>query len=348
MGLAATPVDAELAAPRIGSLIQSVGTITDGNDYESPAVLGYALEPVDLDHDQNPTGDPNRPQGPGIDDMNTANPERLSRVRWIDGFQFLPEDCTGGHIVDPCQLGAGADTADARSVPGDVVGPIQPYIIEASDTASTWHPEPYRLARAQRKLLAVQSRVMEAEFWSGTKAASQGWTNNQYLTNPTGLTVLPVPGAGSAFGLVDGLAALEQAIVDGSAWERGVIHADPRLVSHWTYANMVSARGGPPGTLMTQLGTIVVAGAGYPGTGPGAPPESVNPIHLSWAFVTPPPQIRLGQITLNQTDEDSYTVDRQANDRTIRVSRFAACTFSPCFRAAALVNMASEHAVPGS
>lgn len=345
MGLAATPVDAELATPgRSSGLVRTIGTVVDGNDYETPNILNFAEGAADPGPDEHPGdgADPNRVQGPGEADYGTPNPERQQRVRWIDGFQFLPDDCTGGHIVDPCQLGSNADTADTRSAVADIVGPIQPFIIEASDTASTWHPQAIRLARARRKLLAVQSQVLEAEFWSGTKAQSQAWTKNQYLTNSTGLTFA---GAGGVFGIIDGLAALEQAISDGSAWQRGVIHATPRLVTHWVYGGLVRAVPSSPGTLMTQLGTVVVAGSGYPGTGPDS---HINLAHLEYAFATPVPQIRLGQITFNQTDEDSYTVDRQANDRTIRVSRFAAVTFSPCFRATALIDLRTLSATPGS
>lgn len=344
MALASTPVDAELATPRPNSLLASANVVVNGSDYESPAILAQYEAPADQAHDYNPaTGaDPSAPNGPGENDYETPNPERTERVRWIDGFQFLPDDCTGGHIVDPCQVGASADTIDARSQVADIVGPIQPYIVEASDTASTWLPEWYRLARAKRKLLAVQASVIEREFWSGTKATSQSWANNQFLTKAAGLTVLQ---SGAAVGTVDALAALEQAIVDGSPYGKGMIHASPRLATHWTYNGLVEAVPGPPGTLRTQLGTIVIAGAGYLGTGPN---NSVNANHLQWAYVTPPVQIRLGEITLNQTDEDTVAVSRDTNDRSIRVARFAAATFSPCFRATVLVNMTTQLAVPGS
>lgn len=349
MALAATPVDAELAVEPLQGLIRSSRVVVEGSNFESPDILGHPEGAADQAADENPGAgaNPSVVQGPGEADYTTSNPARQDKgVHWIEGFQFLPDDCAGGHIVDPCQLGASADTADARSLTTDVVGPIQPYIIEASDTASTWHPAEIRLARAMRKLKAVQSEILEREFWSGTKAQSQGWTNNQYLANTTGLSILPVPGQGSAYGVVDGLAALEQAISDGSAWQRGMIHATPRLVTHWIAERLVRAIPGPPGgTLQTELGTIVVCGSAYPGTGPDT---HINLNHLNWAYATPIVQVRLGQITVNQTDEDSYTVDRSANDRTIRVSRFAAATFSPCFRAAVLVNMASSHAVPGS
>lgn len=347
MALASTPVDAELAVARGNTLIASANVVVNGSDYESPAVLGYALDPADQAHDYNPAGDadPNRPNSPGENDYETPNPERQQRVRWVDGFNFLPDDCDGGHIVDPCQLGAGADTADTRSASTDIVGPIQPFIIEASDTASTWLPEKWRLARANRKLLAVQSKVLEAEFWNGTKATSQTWAQNQYLSKAAGLTVLPAGNVGAALGYIDGLAALEQAIADGSAWQQGMIHATPRLVTHWIRQGLVEAAPGPGGMLRTQLGTIVVAGRGYPGTGPNT---GIHLTHLQWAYATPVPQIRLGEITLNQTDEDTVAVSRDTNDRTIRVSRFAAITFSPCFRAGALVNLTTELAVPGS
>lgn len=344
MGLAATPVDGELATPgRSSGLIRSIGIVVEGSDYETPNVLGYLEAPADPGEDDNPglNADPNAPNGPGENDYETPNPQRDTRVRWIDGYQIYPDDCDGGHIIDPCQLGSNADVADTGQA--SVIGPIQPFVIEASDKCSTFGaPHDFRLARAQRKLLAVQSKVLEAEFWTGTKAISQGWTNNQYLRNATGLTVL---GSGGPFGIVDGLAALEQAIQDGSAWERGIIHCTAQLATHWVWQGLLKARPGPPGTLMTELGTVVVVGSGYPGTGP----QNINnPNRLEWAYATPVPQIRLGEITYNQTDEDTVAVDRSTNDRTIRASRFASIVMSGCFRAVAQINMTTSLLVPGS
>lgn len=345
MGLAATPVDAELATPgRASGLIRSIGAVVDGSDFETPNVLGYLEGPADQAEDYNPVrnADPNVPNGPGENDYETPNPQRDRRVRWIDGYQIYPDDCDGGHIIDPCQLGSNADVADTGQA--SVIGPIQPFIIEASDKCSTFGaPHDFRLARAQRKLLAVQSKVLEAEFWNGTKAQSQSWTNNQYLRK-SGVTVLGTAPVGGAFGWIDGLAALEQAISDGSAWERGVIHASPQLVTHWIAAYLVFPRPSD-GLLTTGLGTIVVAGSGYDGTGPQS---AINPNRLEWAYATPVPQIRLGEVTFSQTDEDTVAVDRLTNDRTIRASRFASIVMSSCFRAAALITMTTASQVPGS
>lgn len=304
MALAGTPVDSELAIDSRPGLLRSATTVTEGSDYEE--IAGR-------------------------------------QVLWIDGFNFDSDPCGGGHIVDPCNLAANADTADTTTC--IAVGPIQPYVVTAAEKQSTFdnRPEFYR-ERARRRLLAGQSKIIEAEFWSGTQASARTWATNQYLANPTALTILQ---SGAAMGIIDGLAALEQAIADGSSWERGAIHATPRLVTHWISQQLVHAIPNPPGTLMTELGTVVIPGAGYPGTGPGGS-AGINLNHLQWAFATPLPQIRLGEITFNETDNDIVAVDRATNDRTVRASRFAAVTIAPCFRAAALVNMTSALAVPGS
>lgn len=269
--------------------------------------------------------------------------------RWMEVFSFEADPCAGGHIVDPCQLGANADTGDSFTCV--TVGPIQPYVVEASETVSTFgnaseerHAD--RVERVRRKLEAILSKTIEAEFWSGTKAIARGWTNNQYLTNATGLTVLGTAPVGGVFGFVDGLAALEQAIADGSGWERGVIHASRQLVTHWISQNLVHSIPNPPtGRLLTELGTPVIAGAGYPGSGPQG---AINPNRLEWAYATPMPQVRLSEVFFNDTDQDAVAVDRSTNDRTVRAHRFAAVTFSPCFRAAALVTMTTALQVPGS
>lgn len=276
----------------------------------------------------------------GSDEETTADGQR---TRWVNGFSFDPDPCGGGHIVDPCQLGTGADAAGAQSC--DAVTGIQPYIIESLITRSTFDNRPdYYRTLTERKLYGIQSKVLETEFWAGAKAISQSWTKNQYLANPTGLTILQ---SGSAMGIIDGLAALEQAAADNRSWGRSTIHATPRLVTHWISQQLVKAIPNPPGTLQTQMGTIVIAGAGYPGTGPGGS-SGVNLNHLQWAFVTPIPDVRLGAVTYNETDTDEVAVTRSANDRRVRVARFAAATMSPCYRACALINMTTSLAVPGS
>lgn len=350
MALAGTPVDAELAVARSKGLIANSVVVVDGDDYETPKILNYDEAAADQGEDQNPGAhaDPNVVQGPGEQDYNTPNPERLKRVRWIDGFNFLPDDCSGGHIVDPCNIGSGADDPAGRSVVGDIVGPIQPFIIEATDTASTWHPQAVRLARAERKFKAVRSKVLEAEFWNGTKAQSQGWTNNQYLTKTGGSTGnVTYLNGGGVFGFLDGLAALEQAIQDGSAWQRGAIHCTARVATHWSYAGLIHAvpNPGEGAAILTTLGTRVIVGSGYPGTGSDS---HINLAHLEYAFASPIPQVRLGSVSFNQTDEDSYTVNRAANDRRIRISQFAAVTFSPCFLAGVLIDLRTIGSTPGS
>lgn len=282
---------------------------------------------------------------PGL--LNTAETVVESN-RWMEAFSFEADPCGGGHIVDPCQMGAGGDTGDTFTCV--TVGPIQPYVVEASETVSTFgNPagrQDERVERVRRKLLAIQSKLVEAEFWSGTKAIARGWTNNQYLSNPTGLTVLGTAPVGGVFGYVDGLAALEQAIADGTSWDRGAIHASRQMVTHWIHADLVRAVPNPPtGTLLTELGTPVIAGAGYPGTGPQG---AINPNRLEWAYATPMPQVRLSDVFFNDTDSDVVAVDRSTNDRTVRAHRFASVTFSPCFRAGALITMTTALQVPGS
>lgn len=265
--------------------------------------------------------------------------------RWISGFSFDPDPCGGGHIVDPCQLSDNINPAETTTC--IAVSGIQPYNVEASEKTSTFYNRPQdRRDRVRRKLLGVQSKVIEAEFWSGTKAVSQGWTNNQYLTKAAGLTVLS---SGQTHGLVDGLAALEQAIADGSSWEQGAIHASWRLVTHWLWNGLVNAEPNPrTGTLMTDLGTVVIAGAGYPGTGPGGVAPQGDGKHLQWAYATPLPRVRLGEVHDSGTNDDVVAVDRSTNDRTTRAWRAAAVTVSECFRAGVLVNLLTERALPGS
>lgn len=261
---------------------------------------------------------------------------RDREVRWIRGFAFDPESCAvDGTLVDNCN-----DTTDdptPNADPADVS--YQPFALEAMVKYQTFaRPQPDAQARAARKLAAQRSWLLERELWSGTKAIAVSAPNNYLVKAPTLLNNL-----GSAFGFVDGLAQLEQGIAAASSWERGMIHCTPALATLWSGENLIHKEGN---LLVTNLGTIIVPGRGYPGTGPGG---NVNAKHFQWAFATGPITVRFGQVTFGGTDDDTMAgVNRTTNERKVRAYQFAAATWSGCIDAGAFIDLSKDLQVPGS
>lgn len=256
-------------------------------------------------------------------------------IRWVQGFGFWPEDCSGGNRIAPC-----SDTTEpAEDTPGaDRL--FEPYLVTASVTCGTFGvasdalQSEYR-ERAIRKLRAVRSALIEAELWSGTTAVAQALSDNPYLREATGSSILE---GGAPMGFATALAELEQAIADQSDHERGTIHAQPRTVSHWVEAHLVHREGD---VLLTELGTIVVAGRGYPGNHPEAVTHGLYQGNGSpddaWAYATGPIELRLGPLDTRTTDGASM-VNRTTNELKITAQQFAAATWTGCILVAAHVD----------
>jgi hypothetical protein len=264
--------------------------------------------------------------------------EPTTDSRWVEGLTWLPEDCTGGSPVDPC----GDDDGAAPSTP-DVVGPHYPVILEAAVECSTFGSISDDLrTKAARKLRATRSSTLETEFWAGALAIASGWTTNQRLNDPAGTLIE----GGFPVGVITGLAELEQAIANGSDWGTGMIHAQPRTVTQWAAENLLEKVGD---LLVTKLGTVVVAGRGYPGTGPtdainaGVP---ASPADGAWAFATTTVFVRLGEVHF--TTDDAAEYEQTTNARLLRAHQFGSANWDGCVLAGARINHTTARSTTGS
>lgn len=136
-------------------------------------------------------------------------------------------------------------------------------------------------ARAERKLLQGTSLAMERELWTGAAASAMGFTDNPYLAS-AGFNFLALTAAGDdskRFGLVVGLATLQKEAM-AIHGDPVILHASPRLVSMWDGGGHVYQDGT---RLRDRFGNLIIAGAGYPGTGPGV---DDSPVGFEWAYAT--------------------------------------------------------------
>lgn len=267
-------------------------------------------------------------------------------VRWIDGFTFEPDFCSAG--VRYAKSSTAMPTPDTRDAGVDYT----PYIVEGNYKQSLFGLGDAALraevqAKAERALLCCEQTQIESELWTGSIVPG-----NLHLTSNT-VTLIE---GDRVIGYVTALAQLERFGLADRCGQSYMIHARPDTVTFWVQNGLVKRVGN---LLVTELGTIVVAGAGYDGSAPEAGTVGLDPNHAedafstdsAWAYVTGTVEVRRGAIQnaepSEQTDPSTATHE---NVNTIRgrSSRFAAASFAPCIHGAVHVDHTVAVTVTGS
>ncbi len=228
--------------------------------------------------------------------------------RWYAGFDLINEGCGGTGIYLVCPP-ADADPKDFETYGANEE--YNPFVLYATDKCSTFPAGRDFYGRAERKLLAAEARMLEAQLWDGSLQS-----NNPFLSDGAGavndgpVTTIPSPASGDswdAFALMD-----QQVAVEGS---RGMIHLRPQVLHQLLDHNVVRREGN---VYLSPMDNIVVPGRGYPGTGPAD--EAVGA--TEWMYGHPGiVQIRRGPIIRVGEGDLSSQVDRSVNDRLVVVER---------------------------
>lgn len=222
--------------------------------------------------------------------------------RWLNGWKFVPEPCTGG--------GAGAILCDGDTSmipqgdsPGEVTG--DPIFVWAGDRCSTvgWQYRDY-VGRALRLLAGVQSYELAAELWTGAISTAAGLGNltlNDLSGDPQ-TTVAATPDVALSY--------IEQGLSDRLRGRRGMVHMTPQLLTLMVANGKLRREGN---LWLTAMDSIVVADAGYDGSGPGG----VAPGATQWIYGTSMIRVMLGPIAVWPGPDKSDAVLRQAINRDI-------------------------------
>lgn len=192
--------------------------------------------------------------------------------RWQSGVAFSVDTCAGlGGIGQ-------ADCTTTFGLPKTLTsldldqGAASAFTVYGHFTCA---PVGYSSAEAQDKatshLVAREEAAVEEALWTGSLGNTPKLADIGHTTSLAG---------GAAQSPVVAIALLEQhvATVYGSL---GVLHMDRRMASALLSIEILVVAGQ---RLTTKLGTPVVAGAGYPGTGPAA--EAITNL-TGWVYVTP-------------------------------------------------------------
>lgn len=245
--------------------------------------------------------------------------------RWEAGFAFNPEQCGESGRANPC----GSTAREIADNPPVIE--VEPFYVWAGDRCSPFDQTRDRQARALRQLAASESFQLAEELWQGTLAQSETDPNghpwpNAYLTSEASDVL-----SASPMSALDALACLEQGLGSCARGARGAIHAPRQVVTAWDNGGMLRREGA---LILTIVDTLVIADAGYDGSGPYGPATDG---HI-WAYATGLPIVRLGPVD-QQPKTERESIDIALNTIEYWAQREAAVTWDGCCHLAVEMNL---------
>lgn len=244
--------------------------------------------------------------GSFLSTADTSGPE-LERD---DETGWRASSSTGWRTLDPC--GAGNDDVD--QVAGGTPSAM-PFWVEAFDRCSTMGSRDGHDVRADALLDRITSAALAREFWTGALRDDAGWDVGPRLADNPDVVVV-TSGTGVS------VAKAVQLLAGAAAEVLLAPIAFHMTVGAFYGFNMAGPALKAEGNLITTLrGDMVVADAGYPGTGPDGDAPAAGE---AWIYATARPVVHLGPKEPGEQD-----VDRTNNTITARASRLALITAVP-------------------
>lgn len=268
----------------------------------------------------------------GLLNSKTLVPASVSR--WESGIAVESFSCNvESRITDICNTTNSVSSTE----PGDAETKFLPYEIQAEYKCSTFGFKNNVYAEKARLALEIcQNKAAEHEFWTGALAKMDDTLDSEGLPNPNKYLASPdatVVGPGGAVKPAYGLALLEQALADCGCGARGFIHATRGVASTLSALTVVDDM------LSTKLGTYVIAGTGYDGSGPnGTEPAGSQ----TWMYATGPISAHLGDIAITP-DNLSEATNTSNNEVSFVAGREAAVTWDGCCHYAVLVDLSLDY-----
>ncbi len=262
-----------------------------------------------------------------------ANGATSGTERWDSGVTWTPEACGAGGI-SPAWCGVSPER-NPPAQPGVAIA--DPFYVFSADqcSASGFAARDWE-GRARRALEATQSFQVARELWTGEHtlnelAQSRTDKASPFLADTSRVVDTNMP-AHRAIG------AIEQLAMECSQGRRLMIHVPIAVLEEATENGYVLRDTG--GILTTAMGNIVVADAGYPGTGPTGPDGDRTPDDSTmWIYATSIVQVRLSEVeTLPKSLAEAHGVaeamDRPRNHIVVWAQRLALYQLDPCCRIA--------------
>lgn len=176
---------------------------------------------------------------------------------------------------------------------------------------------------ARKRLLVWESHQVEETLWTGVVSSSGGATtvNPSFAFGNSECDIAPVDI--NAAGAVDPVAAIS--LLEGALGEvvscGATIHVPYELVTYLARFNLLTVE---DDVYYTHTGVKVVAGHGYPGSGPANIAAAAGEL---WIFGTGP-VILVASNMFTVPESIGESVDRNVNNQTVRAEKFYAAGFS--------------------
>lgn len=226
-------------------------------------------------------------------------------VHWELGVSWQDMCPTGGTTLETCYPSAPAVTGTSFSKTANAsrtnwgATPFTVYAEIDCSAPAFWDDQDEFATRA---LSQVEGWQVERAFWTGTAAgvanavlphlAATAAVTEQGLGYTTTLQLQTTIVTGAALAIPVALGALEDALADCLLGRQGVIHVPNVIVPQMAAQGLIFRQGS---RLMTHNGNLVVAGNGYPRTGP----DGVDPgLGRAWMYATGPVFMYRSGVTL--------------------------------------------------
>lgn len=240
-------------------------------------------------------------------------------------FTFTPENCG----VSGTGPGTACAAGESKPIP-DNDGAVEAwdFYAWAGDKCSPWELARGWRDRALRQLGASLSYQVAHELWTGDEASGMS-APNRALASLASDVLTDV-----ATSPTDALALLEYGLGACAHGARGYIHATRHAATYWAQLGLLRREGNQ---LLTFLDSVVIADAGYDGSGPeGQAAEDGS----QWAYATGMPIVRLGpENTLPDEGDMASATNRATNTVEWRAERKVAVSFTECCHLAVELNL---------
>jgi len=176
------------------------------------------------------------------------------------------------------------------------------------------------------QLEAASQKAAEYELWMGQASKALTPAGTGYLTEAGKATTVTTGGSAPD----KALALLEQGIADSPTGARGVIHMTRDVASVLGSKLMYEADSqlDDEAYAVTRLGTSVVIGSGYTGSGPTGTTGAAATATNKWMFATGSVGVVLGEARIDN-ESLAQGFSPATNDSIVKASRPVAVRFDP-------------------
>lgn len=238
----------------------------------------------------------------------------IAGINWEDSL------CSDGTqtFIDVCPPVSGFTLPSERNL--DFCS-AQPFLAVGSfDCSTIGRPANEAFEIARTRLLVWENRQVEKTLWTGITA--NGNINPSFAFGNSACGILPVDiSPTGALDPVTAMALLEERLGDEIACG-GLIHIPYGLIAFFIKHHLLINTGGDE--YYSPTGFRVVAGHGYPGSGPNNVAAASGE---TWIVGTGPMLVARGPVIM-VPDEVKEGVNRNINSITVRAERFYAVGFS--------------------